>query len=53
MNNFYDDSLFWWYDESIRWFLIYYYWPYFILGNGDELMKMGITLNGIRPLCSK
>jgi hypothetical protein len=45
-----NDPFFWSYDESIRLIVIYYYWPYFIMGNLDDWMKLGITLNGAHPL---
>lgn len=40
-------------DEFVRLWLVSYYWPYFVLGNLDDWMKMGVTLNGVRPLCFK
>jgi hypothetical protein len=46
-NNFY----LWWFDESVRWYLHLYYWPYYAAGKQDEWAKMGITLNGVRPIC--
>lgn len=46
-----NDSWFWWYDEFIRQWIVLYYWPYFVAGNIDDWTKMGITLNGARPLC--
>ena len=45
-----DKLMFWWYDESVRQFLLWYYWPNFVMGNADDWMKMGITLNGMRPV---
>jgi len=56
MNNLMNDNIFtWWFDESIRWFLIWYYWPNFVMGNADDWISMGVTLNGIKPvnLCNK
>jgi hypothetical protein len=50
MKNLIDDSYGQWYDESIRWFLIWYYWPNFVIGNVDDWIKLGVTLNGIRPV---
>lgn len=50
MNNLWNDDIwFWWYDESVRLFLVSWYWPNFVMGNFDSWAKMGITLNGIRP----
>ena len=45
-----DDVLFWWYDEYVRLSLISWYWPNFVMGNFDDWVKLGITLNGIRPI---
>lgn len=45
-----DDLVFWWYDQSVRWFLLSWYWPNFVMGNYDDWMKLGITLNGARPI---
>ena len=28
-----------------------WFWPYFIMGNADEWQKLGITMNGVRPIC--
>ena len=39
----------WWFDEYVRQWLMWYYWPYWLAGNIDELISSGITLNGIRP----
>jgi len=51
MNNLWNDDIwFWWYDESVRQFLLWYYWPNFVMGNADDWMSMGITLNGMRPV---
>jgi hypothetical protein len=45
-----DDMYFWWYDESVRWFLIWYYWPNFVMGNSDEIGQIisSVSLNGIK-----
>lgn len=43
-----DDIYFWWWDESVRLFLISWYWPNFVAGNLDDWLSMGITLNGVR-----
>ena len=56
MNKLENDNLMcWWFDESVRIFLISWYWPNFVIGNFDEWQKLGITLNGVRPinLCNK
>lgn len=45
-----NDIWFWWYDELVRQWLLMYYWPNFVIGNFDEWQKLGITLNGIRPV---
>ena len=44
-----EDLWFWWYDESVRQFLLWYYWPNFLMGNFDDWASLGLTLNGIRP----
>jgi hypothetical protein len=28
-----------------------WFWPYFVMGNLDAWQKMGVTLNGIGPMC--
>ena len=38
----------WWYDEFVREWITLYYWPYFVAGNIDDWMSMGITLNGVK-----
>lgn len=40
-------------DAYVFLWLKMYYWPYFVMGNLDEWAKMGVTLNGIRPSCTK
>lgn len=52
MNN---DVFNWWFDQNVRMFLLYWYLPNFIMGNYDDWQKLGITLNGARPvnLCTK
>lgn len=37
-------------DEFVRLWLLSYYWPYWLAGNYDNLMSMGVTLNGMRPV---
>lgn len=41
----------WWYDEFVRQWITLYYWPYWVVGNADNLMSAGVTLNGIRSIC--
>lgn len=41
----------WWFDEFVREWLLIYYWPYFLAGNIDDWINLGITLNGIKPMC--
>ena len=45
-----DELYFWWYDEIIRQWVTLYFWPYFVAGNLDDWLSMGITLNGSRPV---
>jgi hypothetical protein len=28
-----------------------WFWPYFIMGNADSWQKLGITMNGVKPIC--
>lgn len=28
-----------------------WFWPYFIMGNADAWQKLGITMNGVKPMC--
>jgi len=28
-----------------------WFWPYFLMGNADSWQKLGITMNGIKPMC--
>ena len=39
------------FDEYVRLFLVNWYWPNFVMGNFDDWQKLGITLNGAKPLC--
>jgi hypothetical protein len=39
------------FDNWIRLILFGYYLPYFIAGNIDDWMKMGVTMNGVKPIC--
>jgi hypothetical protein len=41
------------FDDFVRLWIVSYYWPYFVAGNIDEWQKMGVTLNGWRPMCFK
>ena len=43
-----NDIMCWWYDEFVREWITLYYWPYFVAGNIDDWMSMGITLNGVK-----
>jgi len=38
------------FDQYILWSLMFYYYPLYQLGQQDEWTKMGITLNGARPI---
>lgn len=38
------------FDELARQWIMLYYWPYFVVGNLDDWMKLGMTLNGARPV---
>ena len=29
-----------------------WFWPYFIMGNVGDWEKLGITMNGIKPICN-
>ncbi len=51
MNYKLDNFMFWWWDESVRWYLHWYYLPYYMAGKQDEWTQLGITLNGARPIC--
>ncbi len=28
-----------------------WFWPYFVMGNADAWQKLGITMNGVKPIC--
>ena len=45
-NNFW----FWWFDESVKLGINLWFMPYVIIGSLDEWQKLGITLNGARPI---
>jgi len=38
------------YDQIIKNFITLWFWPYFVIGTIDEWTKLGITLNGVRPI---
>lgn len=37
-------------DAQIKFFVTAWFWPYFIMGNLDSWQKLGITLNGVKPI---
>lgn len=37
-------------DAQIKFFVTAWFWPYFVMGNLDSWQKLGITLNGIKPI---
>ena len=37
-------------DAYVKLFITAWFWPYYIMGNLDEWQKLGITLNGARPI---
>lgn len=39
------------FDQWVRLMLIGYYLPYFIVGNADDWIKLGVTMNGVKPIC--
>ena len=38
------------FDFQVKIFLTLWFWPHFVMGNIDNWQKLGITLNGIRPI---
>ena len=35
-------------------FVRFYFWPYFIIGNADNIKDIiGIHMNGIKPMCNR
>lgn len=40
----------WWFDEQAKWLLFYWFWPHVIMGSADEWQKLGITMNGVKPI---
>ena len=39
-------------DHYVAVFVTAWFWPYFVMGNLDGWQKLGITLNGIKPMCT-
>jgi len=37
-------------DAYVKLFITAWFWPYYVMGNLDEWQKLGITLNGVRPI---
>jgi len=37
-------------DLQIKMFITSWFWPYYVMGNADDWQKLGITLNGARPI---
>ena len=37
-------------DNYAKFFITAWFWPFFIMGNLDDWQKLGITLNGARPI---
>lgn len=29
-----------------------WFWPYFVMGNAGDWEKLGITMNGAKPMCT-
>jgi len=46
-----DDVMCWWFDEMVRHWITWYFFPYYIAGKSDEWTQLGITLNGAKPIC--
>jgi len=40
-------------DVQVKYFLLFWYLPYFMMGDIDSWQKMGITMNGIKPMCKE
>lgn len=38
-------------DEYVKYMLLIYFYPLYQLGQQDEWMKLGITLNGAKSIC--
>lgn len=43
----YMDSIF---DFYMKTFITTWFWPYYVIGNLDDWQKLGITLNGAKPI---
>lgn len=39
------------FDQWVRLMLVGWFMPYYIMGNADEWMSLGITTNGMKPIC--
>ena len=37
-------------DNYVKFFVTAWFWPYYVMGNLDDWQKLGITLNGARPI---
>jgi hypothetical protein len=37
-------------DTYVKFFVTAWFWPYYVMGNLDDWQKLGITLNGARPI---
>jgi len=40
-------------DACVGLFITAWFWPYYVMGNLDAWQKLGITMNGIRPICKE
>lgn len=38
-------------DHLVNFGLVMYFWPIYQIGMQDEWAKLGITLNGAKPIC--
>jgi len=48
MNTYLDTLL----DQCAAGFVMAYFWPYFVIGNADNIKDIiGIHMNGIKPMC--
>jgi len=39
-------------DAYVGMWVTAWFWPYFVMGNADDWQKLGITMNGVRPICN-
>jgi len=39
-------------DAYVSFWITGWFWPYFVMGNADTWQKLGITMNGVRPICN-